>query len=100
MSNISSEKVSSFMVEGFAYPLRDGAFPSREDMEHFSTFLRLKLGEEFDPAMIQRKQHRGQYNLIYTMFESLSGNHLNPLVYDNIVKVEDVLENKGGQKLY
>lgn len=90
---ISSDKVNSFKTEGYYYPVA-GEYPAVDEVEHFATFLRLKCGEDadFDPSEhIEVVCLEDKIIMVFTGMTHISGNDPNPMVFDGIVKVEDVI---------
>jgi len=90
---ISSNKVKSFEVEGHYYDVA-GEYPSSDEVQHFTKFLELKYGDDeyFDAGKwIEVVCTENGIKMVCTMASHISGNGLNPLVFDNIVKVEELL---------
>lgn len=90
---ISSDKVMSFSESGYYYKI-SGDLPTFDEVQHFSKFLELKLEDDFDSKHIETICDNNSIKLVYFLEKSTTGNGLNPMVYDNIIKVEDELKGE------
>lgn len=93
---ISSDKVNSFEAEGHYFDVA-GEYPSFDEVEHFTKFLELKYGddEHFDAKeWMEVVCTEEGIKMVCVMSSRASGSGLNPMVFDNIIKVEDVLSEK------
>lgn len=90
---ISSDKVMYFSESGYYYRIA-GDYPTADEIKHFSKFLNLKLEGDFDSKYIETVNENNTVKLVYIMEKRATGNGLNPMVFDNIVKVEEELEKE------